>query len=84
MDTTPEKDQMLRTANFRYHFDRMAYVNRKAKKLVSVEAVEDHAEEWLRRMIAESNHSGQWQFYFDQPVSPDVIRAFLAELGISK
>lgn len=81
MDTTPEKDEILRSAGFRYHFDRMAYVNREAKKIFSVEAVEDHPEEWVREMIAQENDSGDWRFFFDQPPSPAVIQAFLAELG---
>lgn len=81
MDTTPEKDQMLRSAGFRYYFDRMAYVNRKAKKVVSVEAVEDHSAEWLKQIIAQANDSGDWRFYFEQPPSQSVIQAFVAELG---
>jgi len=81
MDTTPEKDEMLRSAGFRYHFDRMAYVHSKAKKIVSVEAVEDHSEDWLRELIEQTNDSGDWRFYFDQPPSPAVVQAFLAELG---
>jgi hypothetical protein len=81
MDTTPEKDELLRTAGFRYHFDRMAYVNSKAKKVVSVEAVEDHSEDWLKQLIEQANDSGDWRFYFDQPPTQAVKQAFLAELG---
>jgi len=81
MDTTPEKDELLRSAGFRYHFDRMAYVNSKAKKIVSVEAVEDHSEIWLKQLIEQTNDSGDWCFYFDVPPSPSVVQAFLAELG---
>jgi len=81
MDTAPEKDQMLRSAGFRYHFDRMAYVNRQAKKVVSVEAVEDRSVEWLRQMIAQANETGDWRFYFEEPPSQSVIQAFAAELG---
>ncbi len=80
MDTTPEKDEMLRSAGFRYLFDRMAYVNRREKKVVSVEAVEDHSENWLKQMIDQPNDSGDWRFYFDEPPSPSVVQAFLAEL----
>lgn len=80
MDTTPEKDELLRSAGFRYHFDRMAYVNAKAKKVVSVEFVEDHYEDDLKQLIAQANDSGDWRFYFDQPPSDAVIQAFLAEL----
>ena len=81
MDTTLEKEQLLRSAGFRYHFDRMAYVNRNAKKVVSVEAVEDHSEEWLQQVISQPNDSGDWRFYFNQPPSPTVVQAFLAEIG---
>jgi len=81
MDTTPEKEEVLRNAGFRYHFDRMAYVNRKTKQVVSVEAVADHSQEWLGQVVAQANESGDWQFYFEQPPSPGVIQAFLAELG---
>jgi ABC-type transporter lipoprotein component MlaA len=80
-DTTPAKDELLRSAGFRYHFDRMAYVNRRAKKIFSVEAVEDHSEEWLRQMIEQPNESGDWRFYFDEAPTPSVVSAFLAELG---
>jgi hypothetical protein len=59
----------------------MAYVNRKTKQVVSVEAVEDHSEEWLRQLITQTKDSGDWRFYFDQPPSAAVIEAFLAELG---
>jgi ABC-type transporter lipoprotein component MlaA len=81
MDTTPEKDEILRNAGFRYHFDRMAYVNRKTKQVVSVEAVEDRSQEWLGEMIAQANESGDWRFYFEEPPSPAVKQAFLTELG---
>ena len=81
MDTTPEKHEMLRSAGFRYHFDRMAYVNSQARKVVSVEAVEDHPSEWLRQVIDQENESGDWRFYFEEPPSASVVREFLAELG---
>jgi hypothetical protein len=82
MDTALEKEEMLRSAGFRYHFKQMAYINRKTKKIVSIEAVEDKTGESLREMIAEPNDSGDWRFYFvggRQP-TPSVRQAFLAEL----
>ena len=79
MDSTPENDELLRSAGFRYHFDRMAYVNSKAKKIVSVEFVEDHPDR-LKDVIEQANESGDWHFYFDQEPSQARKRAFLAEL----
>lgn len=81
MDMALEKEELLRSAGFRYHFGRMAYINRAARKVVSVEAVEDHPKEWLEKIVRQANESGDWRFYFDQPPSPAVVEAFLAELG---
>jgi hypothetical protein len=60
----------------------MAYVNRQAKKVVSFERVQGSSEEQLRKLIAESNDSEDWQFYFlhEEPTQ-SVRNAFLAELG---
>ena len=80
METALEKDELLHSAGFLYHFGGMAYVNTKAKKVVSVEAVEGHSENWLRQLIAQDNESGDWRFYFDQPLSAAVKQAFLAKL----
>ncbi len=75
MDT---KERLLRDAGFSYNFDRLAYVNRKMRKVFAVETVEDHPEDWLIRKIAEANTSGDWKFY-DEP-SAAVRQAFVAEL----
>jgi hypothetical protein len=74
------KENFLRQAGFRYNFNRMSYINRAARKVFSVEAVEDHSEEWLLERIRERNDSGDWQFYFNDPPSPGVIRDFLAAI----
>jgi hypothetical protein len=78
MATDLEKEQMLRSAGFLYDFNRMAYINRQTKKVISVEALQDHPEEWLRDMIAQANDSGDWRFYFNEPPSPRMKEAFLA------
>jgi hypothetical protein len=83
MDTTTAKDELLRSAGYWYNFYRMAYVNRKSKKIFSVEAVEDHTEEQLRQMITAPNESGDWLFYFGvsgETPPPAVRQAFIAEL----
>ncbi len=81
METALEKDELLHSAGFRYSFRRMAYINTNAKKVVSVEALEEHSGDWLRQMIAQVNDSGDWLFYFDEPLPAAVKQAFLAELG---
>jgi len=74
------KEELLKQAGYRYNFDRMVYVNRAAKKLFSVEAVEDNSEDWLGEKIAERNDTGEWQFYFNEGPSDAVRRDFIAEL----
>jgi hypothetical protein len=81
METALEKDELLHSAGFLYHFGSMAYVNTKSKKVVSVETVEDHSEDWLRHLIAQVNDSGDWLFYYDPPLSAAVKQAFLAKFG---
>ncbi len=75
MDT---KQSLLEEAGYWYNFERMAYINRRAKKVFAVETVDDHPEEWLAERIAEPNTTGDWQFY-DEPAA-SVRRAFLTEL----
>lgn len=76
MDT---KETLLNQAGYRYNFERMVYLNRAARKLFSVEAIEDHSAEWLREKMGEENQ-GEWQFYFNETPPPAVVRDFLAEL----
>lgn len=72
------KERLLKEAGYWYNFDRMAYVNRRAKKVFAEETVEDHTAEWLAEKIAEPNRTGDWQFYDEPAVA--VRRAFVAEL----
>ena len=73
------KEELLKQAGYRYNFDRMVYFNRAARKVFSVEAVEDNSEGWLSEKIAERNGAGEWLFYFNEAPSQAVIRDFLAE-----
>lgn len=50
-----KKSEMLFAANYRYDFDRDLYVNREARKAFSLEFVDDHSEETVRRAIQERN-----------------------------
>ncbi|MGZ5446472.1 MAG: hypothetical protein ACXW5U_31640 [Thermoanaerobaculia bacterium] len=75
-----EKDDLLKRYGYRYNFDRMVYINRVAKKVFSVEAIEDHPTEWLADRLAESTN-GEWRFYFNEVPSPAVVRDFLVQFG---
>ena len=81
MTATRSKRQILEDAGYRYHFDRMIYLNRAAKKIFSVESVDDHREEWLAARIAEPPEGNEWRFYFNSPPSEYVKNQLLSEFA---
>ncbi len=80
MSDQPSKRQILERSGYRYNFDRMIYVNRHAKRLFSVEAVEDNSIQWLSDRIAEPNPNNDWIFHFNGPISESVRQQLLQEL----
>lgn len=73
------KGELLERNGYRYNFDRLVYINRAAKKVFSVAAIENNPVEWLSARMAEKN-DGSWQLYFNEAPPPGVVRDFLAEL----
>jgi len=77
------KGELLERNGYRYSFQRMAYINRVARKVFSIEAIEDNPVEWLSARMAERSN-GEWQFYFTEPPSAAVVRDFVAELDVRR
>jgi hypothetical protein len=75
-----EKEALLTKAGFHYNIDRLAYLNRDARKIFSWQAVEERPKEWIAERIAEVNDDGSWKFYSSTPLSPSVIDLLVAEL----
>lgn len=75
------KKDMLERSGYVYNFRRRVYVNRKARKVFSVEAVEDHDEQWLQACIGEENGSPEWRFYFTKVPSEAVQQELVSELA---
>ena len=75
-----KKSELLFSANYRYNFDRDLYVNREDKKAFSLEFVDDHPEEEVRKGIEEATDGSRWRFYFDVPPSESVKRALEQDL----
>jgi hypothetical protein len=65
---------VLETAGYVYGFDREIYFNRAARKIFSVEFVEDHGTAELERRICENIKKEEWRFYFNAPPSDAVKR----------
>jgi hypothetical protein len=74
------REPALKAAGYSYNFDRMAYFNRDARKVFSVEWLEDHPIEDLHRALETPNQSEDWVFYVDEMPPKHVIEALLAEI----
>jgi hypothetical protein len=77
---TTTKQDLLENAGYRYSFDRELYFNREAKKAFSVEFVEDHSEEEMKRRL-DQMPGADWQFFFNDPPSNAVKRELASILG---
>jgi len=82
MPAETNKKQILEQAGYFYSFDRMIYVNRGARKVFSIEYVQDHDDADLEARINEpTSHNGEWTFYFSSGPSDAVKRDLSAILG---
>ena len=81
MDDRTEKTTLLKRKGFAYSFDREVYFNRNTRKVFSVEFVEDHTSEKIRRLIGEHNKGYDWRFYFNEPPSNSVRQEIKRALG---
>lgn len=80
MEIDKRKYLLLDANGFASHFSRSIYFNKKKKIIVSLEAVEDHDFEWLEKLIAEKNETGNWQFHFENIASQELLREITQEL----
>ncbi len=76
-----DKEPILKAAEYVYDFDRMAYYNRASKKAFTIEWVEDHTNDELRRALEEPNDSDGWRLYAEPPLPHRVINEFVAEIN---
>jgi ABC-type transporter lipoprotein component MlaA len=81
LKTLDTKQHILDEAGFSYNFDRKIYVNRKTKKIFSVEFVEDNDEKTLEESIREETSGKKWRFYFNSNPPEGVKREIEAVLG---
>jgi len=75
------KWQILQEAGYAYNFDRMVYLNKSARKVFSVEFVQDHSENELQSCISEESNGAEWRFYFNSPPAASVQRELENVLG---
>jgi len=82
MRTVATKTQILEDAGYAFSFDRMIYLNRRARKAFSVAFVQDNSEAELEARIGDpAPPAGEWWFYFNSEPSDGVKRELSAILG---
>ena len=82
MTDLTEKEVLLENSSYRYHFDRMIYFNRSAKRAFSLEFVEDKSKQEIQRLLSEVPSANGWIFHFNnEPPSERVKRELAETLG---
>jgi len=75
------KKRILEDAGYAYSFDRLSYINRYARKVFSIEFVQDHSEAEIKARINQPTPPGEWRFYFNSEPSEGVKREFLRSIS---
>lgn len=77
MTEMTEKEQLLESSGYRYHFDRMIYFNGSVRRAFSLEFIEDHSKHEIQKLL-EIPATNDWAFHFNRPVS-DRVKGELAK-----
>jgi hypothetical protein len=81
MSDLKHKKDILKKANYRYHFDRSIYYNMDDKKIFSLEAIEDNDADWLLEQIKKDKETDVWVLYFNTTPSEKIRNEILAEFS---
>jgi hypothetical protein len=81
MSDLTEKEELLENSGYRYHFDRMIYFNRAARRAFSLEFVEDHSRQELQKLLDEIPATNDWVFHFNELPSDRVKRDLVEAFG---
>ncbi len=79
MSELTEREELVESSGYRYHFVLMHYVNRTARRVFSIEFVESHSREELQRLIIEAPTTTGWVFYFNEQPSDGMKRKLIEE-----
>jgi hypothetical protein len=74
------KEELLENSGYRYHFERMIYINRADRRAFSLEFVEDHSQQEIQKLV-ETPATNEWVFHFNEPPSDRVKRELAEALG---
>lgn len=80
MTDLTEKEELLESSGYQYHFGRMIYFNRAARRAFSLEFIEDHPQQELLKLL-EAPPTEDWVFFFNASPSDRVKRDLAEALG---
>ena len=63
MTDLTEKEELLESSGYQYHFDRMLYFNRTARRAFSLEFVEEHSQQEILQIL-HAPPAEDWVFFF--------------------
>ena len=81
MTTLATKQHLLDSGGYSYNIDRQVYFNRSAKKIFSVDFLEDHEGPEIEQRINEETDTREWRFYFNVPPPESVKRQVVESPG---
>jgi hypothetical protein len=81
MTELSEKRRILDAAGFIYEFYREVYVNRKEKKIISMDFIEDHTAAELENKLRQNTDGSNWQFLFNNEPPASVRHQLETALG---
>jgi hypothetical protein len=81
MTTLATKQNLLDAGGYVYNIDREVYFNRSAKKVFSVDFLEDHEGPEIEQSINEKTDAREWRFYFNEQPPDSVKREIAGALG---
>ena len=81
MTVQGEKEQILKKDGYVYNFDHEMYFNRKAKKVFSMDFIEDRPAQVIEECVRETNKGSGWQIYSVGDLSDSVHRQLETLLG---
>lgn len=81
MSSENEKMNLLKKAEYRYHFDRDLYFNKRDKVVFSIEYIEDNDKNTLSENIKNKSSKNDWIFFTNEPISEEIKEQIKREIN---
>ncbi len=79
MEAVETKEELLRSNGYKYNYEMMHYVNRKTRKVFSVEFIQESDPETIEASIKSEPPLSGWQFFFIEESPSDSMKVLLEQ-----